>query len=91
MWPRTHACRCSSAVRVRPERQNLGYGVVVLRPVLRLADEQHLPVYLETENARNEAFYLELGFRTVAHLDSTHGPLGLPMRGMLRDPPLTTT
>ena len=80
------ACWSLSAVGVRPERQGLGYGVIVLRPILQLADEQHLPVYLETENARNEALYLKLGFRTVAHLDHTRGPLGVPMWRMLRDP-----
>jgi GNAT superfamily N-acetyltransferase len=79
-------CWSLSAVGVRPDHQNLGYGVLVLRPILRLADDQGLPVYLETENARNEAFYIKLGFRTVAHLDPAHGPLGVPMWRMLRDP-----
>jgi GNAT superfamily N-acetyltransferase len=79
-------CWSLSAVGVRPERQNLGYGVIVLRPMLRLADEQHLPIYLETENPRNEALYIKLGFRTVAHIDPAHGPLGVPMWRMLRDP-----
>jgi GNAT superfamily N-acetyltransferase len=79
-------CWSLSAVGVRPGRQNLGYGVLVLRPILRLADDQGLPVYLETENARNEAFYIKLGFRTVAHVDPAHGPLGVPMWRMLRDP-----
>lgn len=79
-------CWSLSAVGVRPDRQNLGYGVLVLRPILHLADEQRLPIYLETENARNETFYNKLGFRTVAHLDPTRGPLGVPMWRMLRDP-----
>jgi GNAT superfamily N-acetyltransferase len=79
-------CWSLSAVGVRPDRQNLGYGVLVLRPILQLADEQQLPVYLETENARNETFYNKLGFRTIAHLDPSDGPLGVPMWRMLRQP-----
>jgi ribosomal protein S18 acetylase RimI-like enzyme len=50
---------------VDPEAQGQGYGGKVLDVILRRAKEEHLPLYLETENQKNLAFYAGRGFKTL--------------------------
>jgi GNAT superfamily N-acetyltransferase len=53
------------AMGVAPGRQGQGIGGALLRPILDRADRAALPCYLETETARNVAFYERHGFRVV--------------------------
>jgi GNAT superfamily N-acetyltransferase len=52
---------------VEPNRQRLGLGSALMRPVLERADTDRLTCYLETENERNVAFYLKRGFSLIVN------------------------
>jgi GNAT superfamily N-acetyltransferase len=56
-------------VGTRPERQRQGLGSEVLQPVLDELDRTGMPACLETSSAENVAFYSQLGFEAVAHLE----------------------
>ena len=53
-------------VGVRPEARRRGIGAALLEPVLDRADEEALPVSLETADPRNLPFYERLGFSASA-------------------------
>jgi hypothetical protein len=50
---------------VDPERQGHGSGSQLLQMVLRQAEAQRLPCYLDTQNPRNVPFYQRHSFRQV--------------------------
>ena len=47
---------------VNPEKQGKGTGKKLLQDLLDIADNEVLPVYLETSNPRNLNFYQKFGF-----------------------------
>ena len=51
---------------VKPSRQGLGIGGMLMQPVLALADNDRLTCYLETMNEKNVPFYEKYGFRVVS-------------------------
>lgn len=53
-------------IGVRPRFQGQGVGSELLRKGLERADALRLPVYLETNEARNAEIYQHVGFETVA-------------------------
>jgi GNAT superfamily N-acetyltransferase len=53
------------ALGVEPGRQGQGIGGRLLQPVLTQADKDGVPCYLETQTARNVAFYQKRGFKVV--------------------------
>ena len=55
-------CMCFA---VLPERQGRGVGSRLLRPVLRMADDRGVPLYLETHREINTQIYGHYGFDTV--------------------------
>ena len=55
-------------VGITPTRQSHGLGARVLAPVLRQADLEGRPCYLETPFPQTHAFYQRLGFERVAEL-----------------------
>ena len=57
-----------AAVGTTPEAQGQGRGRELLRPVLDRCDAEGLPVYLESSNPRNLAFYHRLGFEIVGEI-----------------------
>ncbi|SDX67720.1 Acetyltransferase (GNAT) domain-containing protein [Geodermatophilus africanus] len=57
-----------------PEKQGIGIGAAVLRPVLDLCDSHRLPAYLEASSPRNSALYRRHGFEEL-------DPLVLPEKG----------
>lgn len=67
---------------VDPEQQGRGLSGEVLRPVLERADADGLPVYLDTHNPANPAFYARYGFGQAA----TDVVDGLRFWGLLRPP-----
>lgn len=67
---------------VDPSRQGRGLAAEVLRPVLDRADAEGLPVYLDTHNPANPAFYARHGFDEAA----TDVVDGLRFWGLLRPP-----
>ena len=58
---------------VDPPRQGGGIGSALLAPVLARADEGKLPVYLETANPGNLAFYQKRGFTVRAQAQLSDG------------------
>ncbi len=48
---------------VEPGQQQQGIGSLLIKPVLKRADEEGLPCYLETMKEVNLAFYGKHGFR----------------------------
>lgn len=57
-----------SALGVDPDRQRQGIGSALLDVVLRRADADRTPVYLETATARNVLLYERHGFEVVEEL-----------------------
>jgi len=53
------------ALGVAPASQGQGIGSSLIQPVLAQADAAGLPCYLETETARNVAFYQKHGFEAL--------------------------
>ena len=47
---------------LEPEWQVKGVGTALITPILRMADDNQLPCYLETNKARNLVFYGKMGF-----------------------------
>ena len=50
---------------VEPGQQQRGIGSLLIKPVLKRADEENLPCYLETMKEVNLAFYGKHGFRVA--------------------------
>ena len=69
---------------VKPSRQGLGIGGLLMQPVLARADADHLPCYLETTNEKNVPFYEKHGFKVVS--DAEVPQHGLHVWSMLREP-----
>lgn len=69
---------------VDPPRQGQGIGGALIQPVLRRADAEKLPCYLETGKEINVRFYRRHGFEVVAEGDTPGG--GPPYWTMLRPP-----
>lgn len=57
-----------TALGVDPDAQGRGIGSALLAPVLRRADEEGTPAYLETATARNVLLYERHGFAVVEEL-----------------------
>lgn len=51
---------------VEPTHQDKGVGSALLQPVLREADKDGLPCYLETQNETNLPFYHKHGFAVMS-------------------------
>jgi len=68
---------------VEPGRQRAGIGHGLLQPMLRRADAERLPCYLESPR-RSMSLYQRNGFRVVA--ERAIQPDGPRLWGMVRDP-----
>jgi len=68
---------------VEPVRQGAGIGHGLLQPMLRRADAEGLPCYLETPR-RSMSLYQRNGFRVVA--ERAIAPDGPRLWGMVREP-----
>lgn len=60
--PQTWYCMCFV---VSPTMQKQGLGSQLIKPVLEIFNERHIPLYLETHKAANVSIYTHLGFTTV--------------------------
>jgi GNAT superfamily N-acetyltransferase len=69
---------------VEPSRQGQGLGSATISPVLRRADAEGLPCYLETFQPRNVPLYQKHGFRIMA--EEIEPASGLPAWFFLRQP-----
>jgi len=65
---------------VDPDRQRRGLGHAVIEPGLAVADAEHSPAFLETQDPANIGFYESLGFTVTAELELPHhGPIHYSM------------
>ena len=71
-------------IGVATEHQGQGFGRVLLDEVIRLAESDGLPVYLETETTENVQLYEYFGFEVLAKVDLPI--VHLPMWQMVRKP-----
>ena len=69
---------------VAPGHQNRGIGSALMMPVLAAADCGHLPVYLETHDEQNVAYYRRAGFRLLE--TARMSKYNLRVWAMLRSP-----
>jgi len=69
---------------VDPPRQGQGIGGSLIEPILRRADAEGSPCYLETMKPRNVAFYQKHGFDVVVEADTPDN--GLHFWTMRRNP-----
>ncbi|MXO75394.1 GNAT family N-acetyltransferase [Altererythrobacter aerius] len=67
---------------VAPESRGKGAGGRLLRQMLRRADDDRMPVYLETQRSENVPIYERFGFQVTSIEPVAH--LGLRNWGMLR-------
>ena len=63
--------------------QGRGIGRELMQSCLELVDDEHLPAYLETPNARNISFYMRHGFEVTGTSQAGACP---PLYSMLRSP-----
>lgn len=50
-----------------PSAQGTGKGSKLMKRLIADAKSRHLPIYLETQEKKNQQFYEHLGFQTKAH------------------------
>jgi hypothetical protein len=77
------------ALAVDPDCQGQGIGVWLMEPGLWLADQQGLPIYLETHDINNIAFYKKRGFELIRS-ECVPG-IDLPFWCLVRQPASTAS
>ena len=70
-------------IAVDPFRQGQGTGGKLMKFALERCDEEQMPAYLESSNARNISLYQRYGFEIIGLIRSGGSP---PMFPMLRKP-----
>ena len=68
-----------NVVSTLPSHQSQGLGAAVLAPILRQADEDGVPCYLESTNPRNRTLYYRQGFEDGDEIPLDGGPSMLAM------------
>lgn len=69
---------------VDPAQKAKGIGAALLQPVLAKADQERMPVYLETHDEKNVQYYQKYGFALIRAVEIPR--YGLPIWCMLREP-----
>ncbi len=64
----THPHRYLALLGVTPEHQGKGFGTALLQSGIKEATKYNLPIYLDTTNERNIAYYNRFGFKLVKSL-----------------------
>jgi ribosomal protein S18 acetylase RimI-like enzyme len=67
------------AIGTDPARQGKGFGGVVIRRHLAIADEARLPCYLESSKQSNIPIYKSFGFEVTGEIQLPDGPAIWPM------------
>lgn len=62
-----------------PGHQGKGLGSALMKHATRICDEQGLPAYLESTNARNVSLYQRYGFEVVGEIQHGSSPIVRPM------------
>jgi len=67
------------AIGTDPDKQGKGYGGVVMRRQLALADAAGMPAYLESSKEKNIPIYQSFGFEVTGEIQVPGGPMLWPM------------
>jgi ribosomal protein S18 acetylase RimI-like enzyme len=67
------------AVGTDPAKQGKGYGGIVMRRQLAVADAKGMPAYLESSKETNIPIYQSLGFKVTGEIRIPNGPVLYPM------------
>lgn len=62
-----------------PAKQGKGYGGIVMRRQLAVADAEGMPAYLESSKETNIPIYQSLGFKVTGEIRIPDGPVLYPM------------
>jgi|HubBroStandDraft_6_1064221.scaffolds.fasta_scaffold713341_2 GNAT superfamily N-acetyltransferase len=73
------------SIGTEPDKQGKGFGGVVMRHQLAVADEQRLPAYLESSKEKNIPIYASFGFEVTGEIRIKNGPV---MYSMWRKSPV---
>jgi GNAT superfamily N-acetyltransferase len=73
------------AIGTDPAKQGKGYGGVVIRRQLSIADAAGMPAYLESSKAANIPIYKSFGFEVTGEIKLPDGPTLWPMWRPARD------
>lgn len=68
-----------SHLAVAPPHQGRGIATTLMNAGLRVADQDGLPVYLESSSASNVLFYRRFGFASLEAIELPNGPPLFPM------------
>jgi len=71
-------------IGVSQELQGKGFGGKLLRAIVKEAEVEKKPMYLETQNEKNVSLYEKYGFHVVDKINLPD-PVNLPMWLMIRD------
>jgi ribosomal protein S18 acetylase RimI-like enzyme len=63
-----------------------GYGTKLLTPILKMADEENIPIYLENSKEKNLKFYQKNGFETIDSITISNNGKSSPLFFMKREP-----
>jgi ribosomal protein S18 acetylase RimI-like enzyme len=62
-----------------PEKQGKGFGSLIMRHQLAIADQQGMPAYLESSKESNIPIYKSFGFEVTGEIRIPNGPVLYPM------------
>ncbi len=68
-----------AGIAVDPYYQGKGYGLQLMEHALKMIDQEHLPVYLESSNPANISLYQRLGFKICESYKLGGRPIYTPM------------
>ena len=69
---------------VDPAQKRCGIGSALLRPILARADAEQMPIYLETHDEKNVAYYQRVGFTLEKEAEIPDSSISV--YGMVREP-----
>lgn len=69
-----------SVLSVSPESQGKGHGSALIRPGLKMADQQGVGAWLETQRQSNIGFYERFGFEMAGQIEVDGNPLWMMWR-----------
>ena len=67
------------AIGTDPAKQGKGFGGIVMRRQLAVADAKGLPAYLESSKEKNIPIYQSFGFEVTGEIRLPNGPMIYPM------------
>ncbi|EPX71722.1 uncharacterized protein SOCG_03658 [Schizosaccharomyces octosporus yFS286] len=86
MAGRTHNFWYLMFVGVKENKRGKGYLRSLIQPILKIADQNNLPCYLESTHPNNRPRYEHFGFNVVQSVHIKEGLDSIPIDVMVREP-----